>query len=239
MAQRRWTVILAGGFLALLLVVALTAAVTTYLVNRDDNPQALTSASPTAPAAPTASGKCPSDTVTAVPQVEPPADVQWRPLAAEVPMQLPFSSEYGPCVTDDLSAAGYARTPRGALVAASQILVRASLPGPGGEQTIRRQFVPGQWRDQLLENLVEAGKTPTEIPSVRLAAFRMTFYTESSARVELAVSYANNPGTYRIYLIDLTWSDADWRMNAPLGGDWSNAVTSATTLSGYVAWGPR
>src|SRR6266545_3545531 len=77
-----------------------------------------------------AGGSCPSDEDRRVPASAPPG-VSWRLLPNDqAPIRLPYSHRYGPCTVTDTTATGYAHTPNGALLAAAQILARASIIGP-------------------------------------------------------------------------------------------------------------
>jgi hypothetical protein len=185
--------------------------------------------------APTVAAGCPSDTDGSMPD-SPPAGVVWSPLSAEVPLLVPASGRYGPCRVSDTTAAGYARTPRGALVAAAQIMARASIPGPVGRDTIEGQVVAGPWRDELVESMDERTAAPGP-PDVAMVGFAVAAWTSDQARVAVAVTSRRLPGRFLVFWCDLVWR-GDWRMHPPPGGDWSQATTAVTALpAGFVAWG--
>jgi hypothetical protein len=179
---------------------------------------------------------CPSDVDLSVPD-SPPEGVAWEPLSDEVPVLLPVSTRYGPCRVDT-TASGYARTPRGAVVAAAQLLARASTPGPVGEDTIEGQVVPGPWRDKLFDSLDDGpAGSPVSVPV--LAGFSVAGWDRDAARVAIAARYNHLPGQFLVLSVDLAWRGGDWWLHPPPAGDWSNAVTVRASLpTEFVPWGP-
>lgn len=178
---------------------------------------------------------CPSDVDASIPN-SPLDGVVWERVADQVPVLLPTSTRYGPCRVDT-TASGYARTPRGAVIAAAQLAVRASVPGSIGVETIESQVVPGPWRDTLLD-AVDDADAAGPVRGMALVGFSVAAWSPDQARVAWAARYDHLPGQFLVLSVDLTWRDGDWWLHPPPGGDWANAVAVRATLpSQFVAWG--
>lgn len=231
-APSPWTrpgFVAAAGFLAAVLVAAVVIAVWPS----DDGPDA-TTAPPPVPAGTSPTG---GDTPlpTAIPS-KPPTDVTWQLVGQKA---VPVSRSAGPRSVRDGVAAGYARTPNGALVAAAQLSARSghSTGRDSWEPTITRQFVPGADRDQLLASLRAApAATPAPGELSPLAGYVYQAYTPDTAVIGL-VYRSSGAATYHVTTTTMMWRDGDWKMVAPPGGSWLSVNRQALDLTGVTAWG--
>lgn len=225
--------LIAGLSLGVVVLVAVAVLVSAKLGGSDTKAPQRTQGS-ASPGPTRSSAGCPSDTSKAVPAAAPPAGLTWRPMTDEMPILLPASTRYGPCQTTSATGWGFAHTPAGALVAAANIFMRSSIPGPTAEHTIADQVVDGPAKERLADEVAQSAGDTAARP--RFSAYAITSYTAGAVDLSLALSYPNQDD-YRIYRISLQWQSGDWRMLAPIDGDWSNAVTGQATLDGYIAWG--
>ncbi len=178
---------------------------------------------------------CPTDVDQHKPINAPPDGITWKVLSAKHPVALPDGGHrYGPCQPTSTSASGYAHTPAGALIAASQIGLRVALPDTARD-TITRQVEPGPNTDKLLAS-AEDDSDPTSVPT--FAAYAINSYTSSAAEISLAMTYEVMDG-YMVFRETVEWHDGDWKLIAPVGGSWSAQVSHLVTLDGFVSWGPQ
>ncbi|MFE9106984.1 hypothetical protein [Actinomadura geliboluensis] len=168
--------------------------------------------------------------------------VQWRDYHG---IALPYSAQDGPRDTADQLAAGFTRSPGGALLAAVHIAVRADMTwgtdvfGP----TIQRQVI-GPDTDALMDSTREAydkrrgdrrdGK-PLGRGYVVLEGFRWLGYTSEVASLDLlSAGPGDSDVTVRaVTRLQLRWQDGDWRLVAPPGGNWAGAAAPVESLDGY------
>jgi hypothetical protein len=170
--------------------------------------------------------------------------------------QIP-SSPAGPKETTGGRALGFERSPAGAVLAAINIFARAeSRSGPGVfEPTITEQ-VTGPDKDKLLENSQKGyadratqgtgpdGALISAIENARnnrssLWAYRIDSYDDSSVAVNLLLRTVS-AGTpiYVNFAVTVRWIKDDWRLVAPLNGEFSAAGQQlAEAPSGYVVIG--
>ncbi|MFV2021727.1 hypothetical protein [Micromonospora sp. LOL_023] len=225
---------IASAALVLIVVVAgVLVAVSSRDTDNDDDAPPPTSAPPAAE--PTAGNPLP----TAAPTT-PPADVRWELVGQTA---VPVSDTAGPTRVGDGTAAGYAHTPEGALIAAAQLAVRAGFSSgrDSWEPTIEGQFEPDADRDRLLAALRDAADTPAGPGELsQIAGFSFQSYTPDTAVIGLAFR-APSAGTPRWHVLSLTlrWRDGDWRMVAPPGGAWTSINRQTTDLTGVVEWGAQ
>jgi len=169
--------------------------------------------------------------------------VSWRDYHGVL---LPYSVEDGPRNTENDLAAGFARTPCGALLAAVHIAVRASWQwgtkvfGP----IIERQVI-GPDTGALLDATRDAyerrrGHRPDGAALSRgyvvLEGFRWQGYSPEAASLDLVSA---GPGdsdlTARaVTRIQLHWREGDWRVVAPPGGTWAGTASPIESPDGYV-----
>jgi hypothetical protein len=163
-------------------------------------------------------------------------------------VRLPLSESDGPRHLDGDLAAGFARTEQGALLAALHIAVRANAQwGPSVfEPTIERQVV-GPDKQALLDatrRLYEQSRIEAGLPDgaplgeafVVYEAYRWESFTPQAATVDIVSAGPNTTGgTVRASTrIQVRWHDGDWRVVAPLGGDWGNTAVQVKSLDGYT-----
>lgn len=230
----RASLMAAGAFILLVVafgVLALVRAVT------DDTPQASpTAATPAPSSAAGSSSLCPTDTATAVPTKQLPG-LRWERLG---PVLLPYSAAAGPCTITATTAAGYAHTPAGAILAAAQIGSRTSITTPlaVATDTIEQQVLAGPARDDLLAKTKARANTPlTEQDAGQLAAWAVLSYSDDTAVVSLALSNPSSDGQYVTIPVTVRWAAGDWRLVAPPQGSWDSSAAVTPTLQGYVVWG--
>jgi hypothetical protein len=168
-----------------------------------------------------------------------PDSVMWK-LVGQV--AVPYSKTEGPTRLSGGTAAGYAHTPVGALIGATQINIRAGYSaGPSiWEPTLQQQFVASADRDALLQLLRQA-KTdgqPVAGPGqlAQIAGFHFYSYTPQTATIGLVLRSPS--GTYAILTLTVQWRDGDWKMVAPPAGRWPAVTTQPTDLTGVIPWGP-
>lgn len=229
----RSALLAAAGFLALVVLLALLALIRAAT---DDSPAATPTPTTAKASGPPAGAPCPTDTATAVPTKQL-AGLRWERLG---PVLLPYSASAGPCTVTATTAAGYAHTPAGAILAAAQIGSRTSITTPlaVATDTIEQQALPGPARDDLLAKTKARANTPlTEQNAGQLAAWAVLSYSDDTAVISLALSNPASDGQYVTIPVTVRWSSGDWRLVAPPQGSWDSSAAVTPTLQGYVEWG--
>jgi hypothetical protein len=163
-------------------------------------------------------------------------------------MQLPTSATSGPRDTRGGLASGFTDTPQGALLAAINIGVRtaaqwgSAIFGP----TITRQ-VTGPDARALLQaeetayaqlratTRVRPGQ-PTGQGYAAEADYHFVAWSPSAATVEVVSAGPAADGTTVLAAtrVQVLWQHGDWRVVAPPGGNWANAATAISSLTGYT-----
>ena len=165
-------------------------------------------------------------------------------------VELPVSAQAGPRETSGGLAAGFARSPLGALLAAVNIGVRANAQwGPRIFAAVIRRQVTGPDAAALLANCEvaygEASQSrhvtdgqPLGNVDVTEEGFRWVAYTPAAAILDLVSAGPGSQGsTVRASTqIETVWDGGDWKLVAPPGGDWGNAATGLSSLSGYAVF---
>jgi len=165
-------------------------------------------------------------------------------------VELPSSPQAGPRDTAGGLARGYADTPLGALVAAVNIAVRANAEwGPGVFIPVIRGQVTGPDAAALLAGCQAAysqaasaahitGGQPLGSADVTEEAFRWVSYAPSGATVDLVSAGPGSAGRTALAVtrIQVTWDGTDWKVIAPLNGDWASAAAVLTSLAGYTVF---
>jgi hypothetical protein len=186
----------------------------------------------------------PSPAGTAIPSVSL-AGLRW---SAYHGVMLPSSPAAGPRESSGGLASGFADTPLGALTAALNIAVRANAQwGPGVYGPTIRGQVTGPYAGALLAGCQAtyaqdskaahvAGGAPLGNAYVTEEAFRWVAWSPAAATVDLVSAAPGSQGvTVRATVrVQVTWSGGDWRVVAPPGGDWGNAASGLSSLSGYT-----
>ncbi|MEU5885181.1 hypothetical protein [Spirillospora sp. NPDC047279] len=178
-------------------------------------------------------------------QVSPPVDfagLTWKDYSG---VRLPYSALDGPRMTRGDLASGFSRTPRGALLAAIHIGVRANPQWEPHvfEDTIRRQ-VTGPDGSELLSETRSSKAGQREQPAgdsgakayVVIEAFRWQGYTPETASLDLLTAGpGDSDATVRaVTRLQVQWRRGDWRLVAPPGGAWSGSAAPARTTEGYT-----
>ncbi|MFD0906089.1 hypothetical protein, partial [Actinomadura sediminis] len=169
------------------------------------------------------------------------AGVAWRDYHGVL---LPHAAD-GPRESGDGPAFGFARSPRGALLAAVHIVVRAhALWGPRVfEPTIRNQVI-GPDTAALLEATQRSydrhrGDRPYGEALGRaymvVEGFRWLGYSPRSATLDLVTA---GPGDSNVTVraairVQVRWENGDWRVVAPPGGSWGGSAVSIASADGY------
>jgi hypothetical protein len=175
------------------------------------------------------------------------ASVRWSGFYG---VELPVSAQAGPSGTSGGIAAGFARTPLGALLAAVNIGVRANAQwGPRIFTTIIRRQVTGPDAaallaacqaayDQAAQSGQVAGGQPLGTVHVTEQAFRWITYTPAAAILDLiSAGPGSNGATVRASVqMEVVWDGGDWKVVAPPGGDWGNSAAGLSSLAGYTTF---
>jgi hypothetical protein len=163
-----------------------------------------------------------------------PSGVVWKPAegpaaySATWTMLAPESPVYGPFRIDPATgaASGFDRSATGALIAATQISVRATSPAQ----------VDSGARDRAYDGLKAAGaKDPEQVRGTpAIVGFRFIDYTPGEkAVVELVVNEPALPQPAAITYV-VQWLDGDWRITGP---DLSDTDAQLTSWGSFVPWG--
>ena len=177
------------------------------------------------------------------------ASVRWRGFYG---VELPVSAQAGPYGTRGGTAAGFAHTPLGALLAAVNIGVRANAQwGPRIFGAVIRGQVTGPDAAALLAGCQAAydqaaqsghivGGQPLGTVHVTEQAFRWITYTPAAAILDLiSAGPGSNGATVRASVqMEVVWDGGAWKVVAPPGGDWGNSAAELSSLAGYTAF-PR
>ena len=200
----------------------------------------------TATAGPPDTASAPSPGQPQVPRVSL-ASVRWSDFYG---VELPVSAQAGPRELSGGTAAGFARTPLGALLAAVNIGVRANAQwGPRIFTPVIRGQVTGPDAAALLASCQAAydqaaqaagvtGGQPLGTVQVTEQAFRWVTYTPAAAIIELVSAGPGPQGTTvrASTQIQAVWAGGDWKVIAPPGGNWGNSATMLSSLRGYTVF---
>jgi hypothetical protein len=163
-------------------------------------------------------------------------------------VKLPYDAAEGPFDRRGGVAAGFAHDPLGALLAAVNIAVRANAQwgprifGPEIRDEVAGPDAPALLADcqtaytQASQSAHVTGGRPLGTVDVTEEAFRWVAYTPAAATVELVSAGPDGQGnTVRASTqIGVVWDGRDWKVIAPPGGDWGNAATEVSSLTGYT-----
>jgi hypothetical protein len=169
-------------------------------------------------------------------------------------VELPVSARYGPRHRDGGRAAGFAREPGGAVLAALHLVVRVS-PQTGPYvfiPTVQEQVTgpdTGRFAYEIhtqYEQLHTAAGVPYGQPLCpiygRLAGFVLDSYHDRAASLRLLIEAPGPQGAPQLaaVLVQVSWVDGDWRLVAPPRGDWSTVRTllPATAVDQYTPLAP-
>lgn len=163
-----------------------------------------------------------------------PASLTWALWAGE---WVPYSRTAGPSRVDGPLAAGYARTPLGALIAAQQIGTRYLASPTGGWRTVTlAQVLPGTGRDRFLAARAAVSDDPPAGGLAQPVAFRYVSWTRDQAVLQLVQRVPGRDG-FQVTTSTLFWADGDWRLQLQPDGGQSPIATTVPTPTGFVLWG--
>lgn len=166
-----------------------------------------------------------------------PAGIRWELYGGSgmTGVALPISAQAGPRQVTPSTATGYAHTPLGALLAASNIPFRKLL-APAWQDVVNNQIVPGPGRDAYAAaraKLTDPSVAPGQLG--QLAAFKFVNYSDATATIQLISQFTS--GTKQLATITVQWSGGDWKeVLQPNGAD-SPTTQKVADLIGYVPWG--
>ncbi len=73
-------------------------------------------------------------------------------------------------------------------------------------------------------------------PSRRPTGWPPTTPTAATADIVTEGPASNSTTAIAVTRIHVVWQRGDWRVVAPLGGNWANSATTASSLRGYTAF---
>jgi len=178
-------------------------------------------------------GSSPTDRDFSIP-VTTPAGLAWALWHGE---WEPYSRTAGPANVAGAVAAGYARTPLGALIAAQQIGTRYLTSPNGGWRTVTlAQVLPGTGRDRFLAARAAVSDDPPAGGLAQPVAFRYVSWTRDQAVLQAVVRVPGRDG-FQVTTSTLFWADGDWRLQLQPDGGESPIATQVPTPTGFVLWG--
>lgn len=215
---------------AFLLLVVLGGVVIAISGGSDSEPVTIADRAQPAVVTPDGSGALPSDDLPR----QTPDGFTWT-LYRQV--ALPSSPIVGPRESVGAIAAGYERTPIGALTAAVQIGYRHLIaPDNQWRAVTDRQVAPGPGRDAFVALRERAGDRidPGELGQV--AGFRFVTYSDDVAVIQV-VSRFPDDGALQVTTSTVAWMDGDWKLSLQPDGSASPTVQRVEDLSQYIPWG--
>jgi hypothetical protein len=192
---------------------------------------------PVTPLAPVPAGPALTDHDMSTP-ISPPAVtwVQWQGMA------LPDGgAAYGPSQHLGPDAvAGFARTPRGALLATINATARSIFASDAGWPIVfASELAPGKGRDVLtgLRAAATGVAGASDPDQMQVAGFHYVYWSPDLATISLATS---SPSTGQLQAITLTaiWQSNDWKLALQDTGAQSTTGGRIDTLTGYTLFTP-
>ena len=229
-----------GFIIAAALVVALiAAAVVIFLLpkgqdNAEPAPGTAVSANPATagPSATAVAGKSvcglPSSTETALGAAP---KSKWELVGKIAAPTDPKT--FGPGVTDeDGFRSCFAKSPTGALYAATNILAM----GSSGDPVLNRKatdqlLMPGPGRDIAR---ADSSSKSTSNSTVQFRGFVIKSYSPSAANVDIA--FQTDKGLLGHAVLPLQWADGDWKLAIADSGQLINEIAQLRDLSGFIPW---
>lgn len=149
-----------------------------------------------------------------------PADVSWSLVGS---MASPSSASAGPSKTVDGVKACFARTPGGALMAASTYITAMADPSADKSAVLKHWVAHTAGRDQMLTQFsqFEGKKDPTEgQPLQQIVAFRFVFFDTSHTELEVVFrgSSGSATGNMASVVYVLVWENDDWKIAPVMDG---------------------
>jgi hypothetical protein len=243
-SRRRWTLVLAG----LVLVVVLVAAILVFVNRGDSTATPPPSPQPTGSVPGSAPTGHPSTSTSAGGQCSLPAGDQTIPTTPIHGAQwslvnryaVPSAAAFGPQVTDpDGLRRCFAHSPTGAVYAMYNYFAAMSPPDDAGVSdeavfdVLRRIMTPGPNRDAYFAWLKSADD-PGGSGSVQLVGFKVLDATTD--RVTMLIA-GEAGGGFAASTWTLVWAGQDWLVVAPKPGEMAGEpYTTLTDLTGFVPW---
>lgn len=232
------------GFFISAILVALLVAVTLvmlFLPSNDEDDSASAPATSAATSSSSTSGDGAStcglkaeggQTLTKAPK-----DVKWQPLRN---LELPVSETHGPGTVDAATQVRscFARTPEGALLAATWMLGSSADPDVM-VKTIDERGVDSAGKTVALGKAQErASSGDRTMPPMKIEGFRVVSFTKNAATVEVVVGADTGTETvHQTTSADMVWQDGDWKFVFADDGSGGATGSQVSDLSNYVKWG--
>lgn len=140
---------------------------------------------------------------------------------------------FGPGVTDeDGFRSCFAKSPTGALYAATNILAM----GSSGDPVLNRKatdqlLMPGPGRDIAR---ADSSSKSTSNSTVQFRGFVIKSYSPSAANVDIA--FQTDKGLLGHAVLPLQWADGDWKLAIADSGQLINEIAQLRDLSGFIPW---
>lgn len=220
---------------ALVVVLVLIAAAVTAVVNHHggDNPiTAPTAAPPGTSSTGTGTGTPASPVVldTAIPTAAP--VTAWADYHGVL---IPTSATAGPGRVSGDVASGFAHSPTGALLAATQLPVRRILAADWST-VLTRSVVPGPgvavWRSTRSQLGTEI--TPPAGGWTQTAGYRFLAYNPDQAVIQFLNSAST--GDFTVTVATVAWAGGDWKLVLQPDGDDTPTTTPVTSPAGFTIW---
>ena len=232
-----WTrrpVVISAAVIAAILLLGVVVALSNVFSSEDDtatrpSPAATPAPSASASAATVSASVCGLEAAQDSGSVAAAPPATWSLVGTTA---APTIDGAGPGAVDtDGYRSCYARTPVGALLAASNLVAMGSQPTLQ-EKVNRGSVAPGPGRDRALAQ-PPASAGPTGV-RVQIAGFRVLRYSGTSADVDVALRTSN--GAIGGQVFNLVWSDGDWKVRLGDSGELLTPLVQLPDLSGYIPW---
>lgn len=160
-----------------------------------------------------------------------PEGVEWE--ATDYQVLVPTSEAAGPAAVDEPLAKCYARTPTGALLAATQIYMRMIFNPDASEkvEVLEEQMLPGPGKAELSEALQNA---PAQ-PPFQVAGFSILNYSQGESVIKLATVTASETDVFTVVL-RVQWDDGDWALNGDALPE-PGQISRDDMKSDFIPWG--
>lgn len=229
---RRWTGIGAIGFLILVVLCVAVVLIVNH-GNKKNGPDATGGGPATTTIGPSSSSG--PALPTTVPSAAP-AGVTWSIYQT---VALPSLSGAGPSKVFGAIATGYAHTPLGALLAATNEGFRYGLaPDAEFRGAANAMLIPGPGKEAWLKSrathLYGAGGAAGNDVLSQIAGFQFVSYTPSDAVIQ--VVNRNSDGTLQVGADHVTWDGSDWRFVPASDGGQAANLQQVDSLAGFIEW---
>lgn len=222
--RSRNALLLAGGFIALVVICLVVVLVSTSGTDQTSGPGG--------PAAQDA-----GEVDQTIPTSAPPG-VTWTYFRG---VALPQSRTYGPTRIEGDVAAGYEHSPTGALLAATNISTRYSF-GAGWREVLEQQTAPGpgrkSWTAFRTQHPINPNEQVTAGAYGQFSGFRFVNYTPELATIQIATQFAAYGGAQQATILTVQWTGQDWVLVLQPDGFPSPRATDVSQPTDYTPWGP-